>query len=378
MSLFVIGADTLVAKQAVVSAGIHGVLIQALWDQLQPNGAGSSLVSSAVNALNQQITDARSLGLKVAFEYAPHYPPTWVKSGIEAFTDQNNSTYTSADPGKDVRNWVWTALGRQYIEDFYTKVYNALSTENRAALVFLKFGGSYYGEIQYPTEVGSTPFRYWGFGNAMQTGIGLANGLSVCPVPGYTPFTGTDAQDVLFINWYLHGLEDFVSWQISLLKSLGFTCKLYAMHSGYSVRNNQGRASDGYRENFARGQDFTRMLGQYKNDPQVWPWCTWIGGYDGWTPNTYDSDQAAWKKLYSVASARGKHYQIGGENTGGESNATMDTMFSELINPTTGPIYSDGRPQTAWTGYKDIMWLNYANLTAGGGNATLTHFGEKG
>lgn len=376
MAFHVIGADTLPAKQAVADAGLDGVLVQAVWDQLQPSGAGSALSASAVTALNQQITDARDLGLIVSFEYAPHYPPAWVKAAVEPFTDHAGAPYASGDPGKDVRNWVWTALGRQYIEDFHTKVYAALTPANRAAIAFVKFGGGYYGEIQYPVEVGGAPFRYWGGGAAMQTGTGLAAGLTACPVPGYTPFTGTDAQDVAYINWYLHGLEDFVTWQIGLLKALGFTCPLYALHSGYSVRNNQGRGNDGWRENFARGHDFTRSVGLYKNDPQVWPWCTWLGGYDGWTPNTADSDQAAWKKLYAVAVARGKHHLLGGENTGGEDNAALTAIVDQAVTgpPSTGPIYSDGRPLVEWSGYTEMMWLNYTNLVSGGANATLAHY----
>lgn len=370
----VIGATTLAAKQAVKQVGVDGVLVQAYWDQLQPNGPDSTLNSAALAALNQQILDARGLGLIVSFEYAPHYPPAWAKAAIEPFTDQEGATYASADSGKDVRNWIWTALGRQYIEDFYTKVYQGLTPDNRNSIVFIKFGGGYYGEIQYPVEFRSMPFSYWGYGSSMQSGIGLFPGLDACPVPGYVVFSGNDENDILWINWYLKGIENFVQWQINLLKSLGFTCPLYALHSGYSTRQNQNRSDSGWRQNFACGQDFTRMLGIYKNDPQVWPWTTWIGGADGWTPNTYDSDQASWKKLYSTAAARGKHYLIGGENTGGETGVQLGQIIDQVFNditPSTGPIYADGRPRTGWLGFQHMMWLDYASLMAGDSRADL-------
>ncbi len=381
-TFYVMNANTLAAKQAVASAGLGGVYIAANWASLQPNGAGSALNSSAIAALNQEIADARSLGLGICFSHSPQYSPNWVKSSVEPFKDQNGDEYLSTDSGKQVRNWFWTANGRQYIADFYTKVWQGLTPENRMAVTYLKFGGGYYGEIQYPPEVGSSPdWLYRGFGNSMQTGVGLAPGLTACPEPGYVPFTGSDSQDVAWINWFLGGIEDFVRWQIDLLKSLGWTCPLFAMHPGYSVRNNTGRSNSGWRQNFAIGVDFTRMMGIYKNDPQVWPWSTWLGGYDGWTPNTFDSDQAAWKKLYATAAAHGKHYNIGGENTGGETNSDLDAILDSALGATppstTGPIYSDGRPQTAWSGYKHIMWLDYASLTAGGSNATLAHYGQK-
>jgi len=374
MGIYVIGADTLVAKEAVADAGIDGILVQAKWDELQLS-SGSELDETAVETLNQQISDALNLNLMVSFEFALHYAPDWVLSSIEPFTDHDGEPYISTDSGKNVRNWMWTALGRSYVLDFYTKIYTALTDINRKSISFIKFGGGYYGEIQYPIEIGSAPYRYWGGGETMQSGDGLAEGLSACPVSNYQPFTGTDDQDIQYINWYLGGIENWVAWQITQLKEVGFRCALFALHSGYSVRNNQGRSSDGWRQSFACGQDFTRVLGIYKNDPQVWPWSTWAGGADGWTPNTVDSDQASWKKLYTVAVARGKHELIGGENTGGESNSGMDHIFSEVLTgpPSTGPIYSDGRPQSEWSGFSELMWLNYNDLTAGGVKATLDH-----
>lgn len=374
----VIGADTLAAKQACAAAGVHGVLIQANWASLQPGGSGSALNASAVAALNQQMDDARSLGLAVTFEYAPQYAPGWALSSVEPYKDQNGVEYLSNDSGKQVRNWFWTASGRALLGDFMTKVYAAMTPANRNAIHGIKFGGGYYGELQYPVEFVSAPQSFYGYGDSMQNGTDLADGLSACPLPGYEVFSGTDAQDVLWINWYLSGVENFLVWQIDMLKSLGFTCRLYALHSGYSTRTNMARDSAGYRENFARGHDFTRAIGMYKNDPQVWPWSTWLGGPNGWDPPSVDSDQAAWKRLYATAAARGKHYLIGGENTGGESNAGMDQIVAEATGdvPPAGLIYADGQPQTGWRPFGRIMWLNYEMLTEGGGNATLDHLAE--
>lgn len=379
---YVINADTLAAKQAVADAGLDGVYISTRWSDAQPGGEGSALSSAAMATLNQQIADARSVGLRVCLAHSPQYPPDWVKSAVEPYRDQFGADYLPTGPGKDVRNWFWTANGRQYLGDFYTQVRAGLEQANIDYVSYLKFGGGYYGELQYTPEVTTGTagsYKYWGFGSSMQTGTGLATGLEACPLPGYVPFTGTDAQDVQWINWYLGGVEDFLAWQIATLKAAGWTVPLYCMHPSFSMRNNQGRANNGWRQNMATGVDFTRQVGVYKNDRQVWPWNTWLGGSEGWTPNTFDSDQAAWKKLYAVAAARGKHHLMGGENTGNESNAGMDTILTEVFGaggPSTGPIYTDGRPRTAWLGYRRFQWLHYANLTAGGPHATLAHYGS--
>lgn len=376
-TFYVINAETYAAKEAVANAGLDGVHIEAFWDRLQPGGEGAALDSTALAELNQEITDARSLGLAVSLAHSPQYPPAWVLAADEPFKDQNDDEYLPTDPGKNVRNWIWTADGRAHVADFYTKVHAGLDPANVSAITGVKFGGGYFGELQYPPEVGSSPnWLYRGFGASMQVGTGIADGLDVCPLPDYTPFTGTDAQDVEWINWFLGGVEDFLAWQIDQLKAIGWTCRLYCMHPTYSMRNNQGRADNGWRQNFAAGVDFSRQVGVYKNDPQVWPWSTWLGGFDGWTPNTVDSDQAAWKKLYSVAAARGKHHLMGGENTGGESNAEMDDIGDEVFNdPSTGPIYASGDPVTAYIGYQHFQWLHYDNLVAGGTHATLENYG---
>jgi hypothetical protein len=365
-SFAVVGADDLAAKQAVKAAGVTHAVVPARWSALQPNGAGTALDATALADLNTQLADCHATGLRVILEHALQYPPTWVLSGVEAFRDQASNDWLDTSSGKQVRNWMWTANGRSYYTDFINRV--AAGITDRGVVDRIRFGAV------------ASPNSYWGFGTSMQTGTGLASGLSVCPLPGYTPFSGTDSQDVQWINWYLGGIESWLAFQVTTLKTAGWRVPLMCLHPGYSTRSNQTRASSGYRQDMAYGHDFTRALGVYKNDPQVWPWSTWINGTDFPSPPTVDSDQAAWKKLYAEAVGRGKHGMLWGENTGGEDNTGMDFIFANPLatgTPATGePLYGP-RARAAWSGYVGLMWLNYADLTAGGSHATLAHYAAK-
>ncbi len=372
------GADTLTKKQTIRTAGLTHAVIPAFWDALQPSGAATALNSTAVTALNQQITDCISAGIIPILEHAVQYPPSWAASAVEQFKDQSGNQWAgTVGAGDQVRNWMWTATGRTYFADFVTKVYAALTGTNQAAVERIRFGGGYFGETQYPPQQIASPWSYWGFGTSMQTGTGLASGLTVCPQVGYTPFSGTDAQDVSWINWYLRGIENWILFQVATLKGAGWTVPLMCLHPGYSIRQNQVRTDAGFRQSMAYGHDFTRAVGCYKNDPQVWPWSTWINGADPFPNSTVDTDQGAWKKLYSEAAVRGKHYHLWGENTGGEDNTGLDFIFSNALAPapaTGQPPYFGANPGT-WRGYEGLSWLNNADLTGGvSGKATLAHY----
>lgn len=379
-SFAVIGADTAADKRAVKAAGCTHVVVQAYWDRLQPSGPGSALDSDALGELQRQYLDAQAAGLAVILEHALHFPPDWVIAGVEAFRDQDGREWAPSrdQAGKRVRNWMWTANGRSWVADFIARVAAELGPALVGATDRVRFGGGYYGELQYPAEYLSSPYSYWGFGSSMQSGHGLAGDplLTPCPVPGYRPFTGTAAQDSEWVDWYLDGIESWMLFGVATLKAAGYRCDLMVMHPGSSVRANQTRADGAYRQNVASGVDFVRVIGRYKDDPQVWPWSTWINGPDPASPVRVDSDQAAWKKLAAEATIRGKGSRMWGENTGGEDPAGLVSVFQEALRatPRSGPPLVTGRPDRPrpYVGYAGLMWLDYRSLTsARSGGATL-------
>jgi hypothetical protein len=380
-SFATIGATTSPQIAAVAAAGLTHNVVVAFWDQLQPSGAGTALDATALAALNTVIGLNITNGLKTVLEHALHYPPSWVASAVEPFKDQAGNVWSgSSGNGDQVRNWMWTSLGRTYVADFISKVYAGLTSTNRAAVDRIRFGGGVFGELHYPTTAVASPYSYWAFGTSMQTGTGLATGLTAAPDVAYTPFTGTTTQDNNFIAWYIGGITNWMTWYAGQLTSAGWTCDLMCLHPGYGIRSNQVHSDAGFRQALSCGEDPATVIAAYASNPQVWPWCTWINGTDGFIPPSVDSDQAAWKKVFAEAYKNNKHARIWGENTGGESNAGMDSVFHNAmirsLTPIAGdPIYPSGTtPPAVFPGYSGMMWLNYSSLTAGGANATLANY----
>jgi hypothetical protein len=371
----VLNADTNAARVAVKNAGCTHAVINANWDNLQPTGTGS-LDPTATATMLASYDHALSIGLRPILAVNLQYPPSWILSGVEKFKDQAGNQYDTNGSGKQVRNWMWTAVGRTYVADLLTRIATALGPVRVKATDGVRVGGGWYGEVHYPEPISGGPtFAWQAFGASMQTGTGLAAGMTVCPVPGYVPYSGTDAQDVTFLNWYLNGIVSWVQWQIDQYKALGFTRNLWVLLSGYGVRANQLRTDDGYKQAAALGEDHLRLIGQFMHDTAVWPYSTWLDTVDGFAGGTVDSDKAAWKSIYEKALVRGKHYELTGENTGGENNTGMDGIFAGALGAATY-AGSPGIP-SAGHYYNGCVWLDYTSATNGSGGATLAHYASK-
>jgi hypothetical protein len=376
----IVGAETPAAMAACVQGGAGEVVIQAAWSALQPGGAGTALSPSAVASLQQLFIVASAAGAAVVFEFAIHYAPAWVIAEVEPFTDQTGRTWTGVQAdGDGVANWFWTAAGRALVATFLQDVTTAIGPAAMAQVTEIRVGGGPYGELHYPaspsnTGAGAAPaVSFYGFGPSQQHGKGLAAGLSVCPLPGYVPFAGgggraqSAAYDAQWIGWYMTGLTTWLAFLSTSLTGLGWKAqRLMVLHPGYGVRSNHTASSPGYQASVAAGEDPVTVMASYQSIANMWPWCTWIDGTDGWTPPSVDSDFAAWKKIYATALRYGKATYVRGENTSATSPpSVMDYIFDNALATVPASGYPLGVTATTWYGYRGLMWLNYAGLTSG-------------
>jgi len=371
----VLGADSDAQRQAIKNAGCTHAIIRGDWLSLQPTATGT-LDATAQAKLLADIDHAVSIGLKPILSINLHYCPAWALAEIEPYTDQLGNQYldTSTSDGKAVRNWAWTTTGRTRVSDLINRVSTALGPARIAQVDGVRLPLGWYGELNYPQPVAGGPTYAWqGFGASMQNGTGLAAGTTVCPSPGYVPYSGTLAQTLQWVNWYLNGLHTFMAWVIELFKSQGFNRRLWALLPGYGVRYNNDPAGTAYQSAASLGQDHIRAIGELMSHRGALPYSTWLDTSDGFAGGTADSDKSAWKSIVEKALVRGMAVNLVGENTGGEDNTGMDAIVAGALGSATyaGSI---GVPTTGHY-YSGMIWLDNGSLTGGvTGNADLAHY----
>jgi hypothetical protein len=339
---------------AWAAAGGTAVVIPIVWAAAQVTPYGPVSLAAAGNSRQNVLTEinaAAAANLQVYVELSIQYPPAWATSSVPPFVNQAGSPYSSSKPGADIRDWIWSQTGREAVASFVAGAMSALRP-SVAHIAGIRAGGGMFGELQYPydgsTENGQSSF--WGYGAAPQLGVNLAPNESRCPLPGYVYGHGNSASDARWAAWFFHSLASFATWYILQLRDNGWSGPVYVLHPSFGVRANWSADSAAYELELAHGTDFTIQMDAYSRLPNVWPWATWADDAEPYwgTPGATDSDEAAWRKLYELAAARGLARHMLGENTGGGGAGAIARM-------TRGPLAE---------GYNGLFYMNYRSLVA--------------
>lgn len=349
----VLGADTAPELATAKAAGATHGLVEVFWDRCQSAAAGAVDASTAITGIDL----VRGAGLKVCLRVSLQYPPQFVKDNVPKFKRAGGTDHTAAaDSGKDIRDWVWSAVGRGYVADYLSKLFTQIDWSQ---VERVQVGGLNAGELSYPESdtvtVPNVPY-WWGYSTPAQTGAGLAPRMAVCPVPGHVPSTGTTwvANDVAFVGWYHQSMINWMVWLIEQHRD-HFDGPIWVMHPGAGLREVSqtptGSAALAYRTNAAAGLDWAGQVGSYPDD--VHPYSTWVDADHFGTQYysaTFDGDAAPWLHLLRVARAAGRGGRIWGENTGGNTNTDMNRIFQ------VGAVAH---------GFEGLGWLSHDSLTSG-------------
>jgi hypothetical protein len=358
----VIGATSDAELATAKASGMTHGLVEVFWDQVQPT-------NGPVNATNvlANISRITSAGMKVILRVSMQYIPTFVDTAAVKFRRNGAVDWNPGNvSGGNARDWVWSASTRALVDDFLTKLFNQL---NWSVIDGVQLGGLVFGELSYPSSDGT---QWWGYSSPAQTGTDLAVGQVVCPVPGHVPSTGStwSANDISFNNWYQSSLRNWMLWLIAKHR-LYTAAPIWVMHPGNGLRPNyhdptssdSGRAL-GYREQAANGLDWAGQIAVYP-DANVHPYSTWANAPHNWPPDPYsdvnDGNAAPWYHLLRTARAAGRANRIWGENTGGQSNSELDTIFTD------GAVSH---------GYQGLVWLSHTTLSSGTA-ATYSNFATR-
>lgn len=335
------------------AAGSTHALVQVFWDQCQSTAGGAVTASGVIT----QINDAIDAGLKVCLRVSLQYPPTFVQTGVPKFKRNGGTEHSPLQSsGDNVRDWVWSKTGRDYVEDFLDKLFVQLDWSK---VERVQLGGLVAGELCYPNSDTVTPAPYWwGFSAPAQTGTDLALRQSVCPLPAHVPSTGTTwtDDDETWLTWYLQSLVNWMIWLIERHRKY-FSGPIWVMHPSSGLRRNSQTPTNGqalnFRMNAAKGTDWYSQISAYP-DNDIHPYSTWIDGQHFWAPAPYsdvnDGNAAAWYHLLRVAKLYGRAGRIWGENTGNNTNTDMNRVFQ------TGAVTF---------GYQGVVWLSHDTLASG-------------
>ncbi|MGV9002191.1 MAG: hypothetical protein ACOH18_04555 [Candidatus Saccharimonadaceae bacterium] len=347
---------------ALKAANFTHVLIEYRWDEAQPNGPLTPLDATVVTTITTRVAQARAAGLRVQFQVAFHYVPSWVDAAgttIPKFKNQLGTEWSETNSGgRNIRDWYFTAVGRQYLADFIQRCF---ATLDLAQIDSVRTGIGWYGENNFPPSPDLTTFHWWGYSDAAQTGSGLAPGMSVCPVPAYVPFSGNAGKDTQFTDWYLDAAAQTLQWLITVHRSAGWKRDLFILQPGFGIRSTMPYGSDDYKRQACIASDWDRQIAVYGTMSNVFIQCTWIDGIHPYGSDlSLTSNQAAWYRLQEIGKTVNKGKRMSGENTATDWNYLDEDRIFQL----------DALVQ----GYRDMWFLTYPSLAAAtNGVVNLAH-----
>lgn len=322
-----------VSVSAARAAGFRAVIVQGIWSSLQPDDE-YSVDPTALADFRRRIDVAHQAGLSVVMELALQYPPRWALTKIPPFQNQHGQLWIDPrDPGMNVRDWVWTQVGRAAVHNFVRLTLRALGPTSLRNVERVRLGGGYYDELQYPPVGRGSDPSWWSYGACVMPSAALSPDEKPCPVLGHVPSpTGSwSTADQAYVNWHMHGLTMFMVWLIGQFRDAGWSGPISVMHPGFGLRSDDNPRHTGwngsaYRELSAQGLNWDDQIRAYSKLSNVWPWSTWLDEVDPHQPALEDSDQAGWRKLAELARKYGVARELWGENTGSIDSAGLSRM----------------------------------------------------
>jgi hypothetical protein len=228
-------ADRVAAEQR---AGVTVVELPLAWDRYEP--APGQVDTAYLDEVRDKIAVCRDAGMRIVLGLGLQYPPTWLRALPDALL-RGSAGGDPADGGLDL---VFNAQVRSAASAYLGRLAADLDLAGAGSgITAVRVGVSGTGEMAYPGPTdGGKESEYWAFGEAPQTGAGLADGAAVTPLPGWVPGQAqwrgapvTSDQVDAWMAWYTGSLIDTVVWQVGRLRELGFTGDVHVPVAGRGI-----------------------------------------------------------------------------------------------------------------------------------------------
>jgi hypothetical protein len=190
-------------------AGVKMAMFELNWSSFETSNGKFS--ASYLDYMRGELASFRAAGQQVTLGLGTQKTPAWVFSLANAtYVDQLGDVSTEAD-------WVYSAAVRAAALVYFEQIAADFPLTDFWAIRLTSGGDS---EMLYPG--GGT---YWAFSPSALTGTGLPAGMTKNPDPTWKPGNSglSAAQLTTWVNWYVGGLDNVTSWQMTSLSDLGFT-----------------------------------------------------------------------------------------------------------------------------------------------------------
>ncbi|WP_433787495.1 hypothetical protein ACQPX6_11855 [Actinomycetospora sp. CA-101289] len=220
---------------ALAEAGVTLAQVSVEWARFAP---APGVVDAAYrDATTAGIERCRAAGIGVVLSVGLQDAPPWVTAAPgAAYRDQYGR------PGPDrVPNLAFSAAARAATAEYLSAVARTWPLDGFAAV---RVGTGDNGELGYPTvePTAGADNPYWAFDDAAQSGVGLAEGAAVSPLPGWTPGSPTYDDRPLgadgvrrWFDWYSGAIAGAARWQVDTLRALGFRGEVHLPLAGRGV-----------------------------------------------------------------------------------------------------------------------------------------------
>jgi hypothetical protein len=215
---------------ALHDAGVRFAEMGVDWSSFEPSQGSFDLDYGS--EVRQAVEACRHAGLGVVLTLGLNAAPEWV-SDLDAGAYENQDGDRGPD---DVPNVVFSAAVRNAVTDYLGELDRVVGLNSMAAI---RVGTGVNGELGYPDGDTETSNPYWAFDAAAQDGTGLADGMSVSPMPGWTPGSekwrgeAVSTADVeTWFRWYSGSVADAVVWVVQQLRSLDYANDIHLPMAG--------------------------------------------------------------------------------------------------------------------------------------------------
>ena len=269
MFLGSLGTSPVHAKQES-AAGIKVAMMELSWRKYEPRRGVFD--TGYEREMVARLAALRAAGMQVTLGLGLHFAPAW------AATMPNSHLVDQTGRASAELDLVFNAHLRAVATAYLARVARALHFSSFWAVRVTSGSRS---EVLYPGGG-----HYWAFGVNAQNGSAMPKTMARNPFPGWKPGRVglTKNQAAAWATWYVGALADVVRWQISTVRSLGFTGYAQIITPGTGVYARRlpalaaARLPDG---TLGTGAAWSILYGKLRGIPNVVAYSSSVGDNSG-------------------------------------------------------------------------------------------------